>query len=75
MRAKLEDLKWISVKERLPSAYDEGLFLVHYETGAIAMDAICRIGDSCFFAGSSAGHGKVTHWMPLPEGPEGFERK
>lgn len=72
MRAKLKDLKWISVKDSLPSVDDEGLFLVHYETGAVSLDGICRIGDHCFFAGSGAGHGKVTHWMPLPEGPEEF---
>ena len=60
--------EWISVEERLPER--EGTYLVYTYKGAI------KFGDfRCYYAENDSPQFDyyVTHWMPLPEAPEGGE--
>ena len=66
--------KWISVKERLPEK--EGDYLVRKAHSYSDNDGYSKI-DVCIYCKMRdpewIGCGnlcKVTHWMPLPEGPE-----
>lgn len=73
-------MKWISVKERLPERTENRLFptvIVYTTTGEVAVGFIDYKGDTFWVL-----HGDtdtlqdcpmnyVTHWMPLPEPPEG----
>ena len=62
--------KWISVEERLPEAKKDVL-----ACGDVIKTAYTRgAGEGWFtYDGNKQLH-NVTHWMPLPEPPEGKER-
>lgn len=60
--------EWISVEERLPEDETEVLTLVKYEWAKkhyYSLDAYSHID------GGWVRNEGVTHWMPLPEPPEG----
>lgn len=56
--------KWISVDERMPN---EGEFVLTYKPYAYFPISI----DRCFEGQFSVTLYKITHWMPLPEAPNG----
>lgn len=56
---------WIDVKDRLPERYET--VIVHYGNGKIKLDWQDVSGHFLL----DGLYGGVTHWMPLPEGPEG----
>lgn len=72
-------MEWISVKERLPTAWDDVLCWCVNEHGETyqkgewyaAIDRFCIWSDwhSPSFR-TDRFFGKVTHWMPLPEPPK-----
>ena len=69
MRAKLEDLKWISVKDSLPDFYD--YVLLHHISGVVSIGYLYyQFGKLGFI--NEDDRGLVTHWMPLPEAPKGY---
>lgn len=62
-----KDDDWISVKDRLPSPYEE---------------VLCYLWDGCYIIGCHIGFRwvldieridsrDITHWQPLPEPPKG----
>lgn len=59
----MQEMKWISAKERLPRNLDDVLVL--YENGN--MEVSCRYSDGWLMERK---WGPVTHWMPLPEPPK-----
>ena len=73
-QGKQDAVKWIPITERLPDF--EGCLLcmrktvfgfnmqgvLYYEDGEFSYDGIHSLED-----------GTVTHWMPLPKPPEGYE--
>ncbi len=69
-------MKWISVEERLPEDMEFGC-IVYYEndvTKAVTnTDAYFEHKGFCIFDKNSRARPVVgvTHWMPLPEPPEG----
>ena len=63
--------EWISVKDRLPE--EKVNCIVHYKHAYCDNDDYWAIG-FCFYDGEKFRIDllyKVTHWMPLPEPPEG----
>ena len=46
--------------------------LINYRTGIEYIDRVAKTLDEWYWGGSFE---KVTHWMPMPQGPEGAERK
>lgn len=66
--------KWISVEERLPEAYQHVIVHVKhtpkYDAGWHAVEQDCWFGDGWECNADEEVH-LVTHWMPLPEPPEG----
>jgi hypothetical protein len=67
--------KWISVKDKLPEV-DELVLLYNNDEGVFrgyrGNEHPTHIYWACSPTGSYAGDGSVhdiTHWMPLPEGP------
>ncbi|WP_423788145.1 DUF551 domain-containing protein [Klebsiella quasipneumoniae] len=55
--------KWIPVSERMPES--NGVYF--------GWDGKRVLEVNCFFGGFSANqfiHGEITHWMPLPAGPQ-----
>jgi len=61
----VERHRWISVKERMP---EDGKNVLAYEGGGFYFLDWCCDGDWVVASESTA---VVTHWMPLPEPPEG----
>lgn len=59
--------QWISVKDRLPATEDEVLVLTISKNGNINVDKGYFANGRFVHRGSA----KVTHWMPLPEPPDG----
>lgn len=60
--------EWISVKDRLPEK--KGIYVVLSKTcNIVYYDCLNWTGEAWECAFGS----KVTHWMPLPEPPEGAE--
>lgn len=59
-------MKWISVKDRLPKRV--GNFLIHDIFGDV--EAGFYNADMHWYNGGRPA-AEVTHWMPLPEPPEG----
>ena len=65
-KRKQSEGEWISVEERLPER--NGRYLTHCNIEGQSLVCIlyyCKIG--------GFNEGTVTHWMPLPEPPEGDE--
>lgn len=63
---------WISIKDRTPSMF---VSVLGYMTDAGEFPAIreCyRIGKEFFFPALKEVH-PISHWMPMPEGPEECE--
>jgi uncharacterized protein DUF551 len=63
--------EWISVKERLPTLLRQ--FLVHIKKPSLHLsyyDVLTFGPDIGRFAER---HEYVTHWMPIPEAPDGAE--
>ena len=64
---------WISVKERTPSMF---VSVLGYMTDAGEFPAIreCyRVGKAFYFPALKDVH-PISHWMPMPEGPEECEQ-
>lgn len=69
--------KWISVEDRLPN---RGINVLIWDAGGDTIytaDHIQNIPqwsteDGVYFHGS--GYDRITHWMPLPEAPEGLTK-
>ena len=65
--------KWIPVTERLPEKY--GKYLCRYVFNESAeyphIEAISYYPTMTRFQGEGSCGMRVTHWMPLPETPEG----
>lgn len=59
----MQEMNWISVKDKLPQNLDD--VLIHYADGCIEVG--CRYSDGWPMERSL---GPVTHWMPLPEPPK-----
>ncbi|HBV3963725.1 TPA: DUF551 domain-containing protein [Klebsiella pneumoniae] len=58
--------RWIPVSERMPES--NGVYF--------GWDGKRVLEVNCFFGGFSANqfiHGEITHWMPLPAGPQGVK--
>lgn len=73
-----ERQKWIPVTERLPEGDDDVLAVVHGRPtqnieliGALHFAAYCG-SDACWYVPEYPDWDapQVTHWMPLPDGPE-----
>ncbi len=67
----LEQMKWISVKERLPDKSD--YYLAFTDTcviGVLPFSAQYRLFNA-FDGDGTKHHIPVTHWMSLPEPPKG----
>ena len=66
--------KWISIKERLPN--EQGKYLVSVDVGSVDIKKIVTIRDfrikPAYSAFADGDWQKTTHWMPLPEPPEGL---
>lgn len=66
---------WISVKERLPEPYETVLISILSKNGYGEDASIENLG--CYERGALCSYiplaegEKITHWMPLPEPPEG----
>ena len=60
---------WISVKTRLPYGNEDVLVWVVWPTRAGNVDT-SFLDEEGNWAMGSAKRFEVTHWMPLPEGPE-----
>lgn len=70
-------MKWRDVQFDVPEDDSLYLSLIEFETGAIEIEiAPWRLGNyqGTKFMMCALGMAKVTHWMPLPELPEGGER-
>jgi hypothetical protein len=80
-----EQPRWISVEERLPDGNAKCLVSIHYRDGYDTIDVLWfrkayksldlpKKGDYWLRYDSEYGDidmtALVTHWMPLPEGPE-----
>ncbi len=63
-----EQRKWISVKERLPKNGEMALCKTMYFYEVLQWDGISEVWCS---RDRICGMPYVTHWMPLPEPPEG----
>lgn len=61
--------EWISVKDRLPS---RTMKVITWNGISINMDIYSET-TGLFFTGADNDRLSVTHWMPLPEPPEGEE--
>ena len=59
-----ERTRWIPVTERLPEY--TVCVLVAYSNGAVEVDAWGHDG----WMDEDLSNGAITHWMPLPDGPE-----
>lgn len=59
-----ERTRWIPVTERLPEY--TVCVLVFYSNGAVEVDAWGHDG----WMDEDLSNGAITHWMPLPDGPE-----
>ena len=59
--------KWISVKERLPKAYED--VLAFRESGCEV--EFCLDVKNSFWQNDPISEYLVTHWMPLPQPPKG----
>ena len=66
--------KWISVKDRLPEAYDDGSVDASLVTNGYVIHMAYYARDTWFFCESGEMAEpmfyNVTHWMPLPEAPK-----
>jgi len=60
--------EWISVKDRLPS---EGNYLAFLNNGFVCMAFFTKENNWCEMWGTKTLD--VTHWMPLPEIPQGTQ--
>ena len=58
---------WIDVRDRLPE--DEGNYLCHFTDGNI--ETLVYYPEERKEWGEGFLHFSITHWMPLPEPPEG----
>lgn len=66
-------MDWISVKDKLPEK--RGLYIVAYNPCLWEnVSSEKRVGTDSYRGGGSWAknkYQKVTHWMPLPDSPEG----
>lgn len=63
--------EWIRVKDGFPNK--DGRFLVYEPNiGVYIANVTKQNGDYFWFASSLTPRGNVTHWMPLPDEPEGL---
>jgi hypothetical protein len=66
--------KWISVKDRLPEPYEDVLvcmYLPFRERNKQVVTLSYYLGDDEGYFFEEDTDSRVTHWMPLPEPPEG----
>ena len=69
---ELNDMKWISIRSKLPGKDERVLFYTPY--AIFGKDHTC-VGDSeCISSCKTEIGGEMvamfTHWMPLPKGPD-----
>jgi hypothetical protein len=68
----VEERRWISVGERLPTAQGEDvLTAIQFDDGSHDINLSWWNGECWMFYGAHVPGGPVTHWQPLPPGPEG----
>jgi len=66
-------MKWISVKDRLPDISDR--YAVCYKHGDLPLKRFIADFDDIDGWHMPVPDTEITHWMPLPEAPEGrYER-
>lgn len=66
-------MEWISVKES--SMDEDGRFLVYEQNVGVYIAFVTKQNGDYFWSASSlTARNNVTHWMPLPKGPDCFER-
>lgn len=64
--------EWISVEEKLPADYIKRYLIAFKDAGGSIVDAaryIPGLGWEC--CNWEVPQGLITHWLPLPEAPEG----
>ena len=64
--------QWISVEEKLPADYIKRYLIAFKDAGGSIVDAaryIPGLGWEC--CNWEVPQGLITHWLPLPEAPEG----
>lgn len=76
LRAKIdrlrEERRWIPVGEMLPLVQGEDvLTAIQFDDGSHDINLSWWNGECWMFYGAHVPGGPVTHWMPLPPGPEG----
>lgn len=73
--------EWIDVKERLPELHPDGrssVFVLGYECGEIFVCQTFKLSshwgpNEYYWRSDSSINLNVTHWKPLPEGPDDCE--
>lgn len=66
--------EWISVKDRLPTYFDDVWAWVVFSTGE-ARGTETWLEDNGSWVMGSAKNFTVTHWMPLPDPPSAVDRE
>lgn len=67
----MSDLKWISVKDRMPERMDLRILLYNESNGEVFQGYLGQLGDwhAIRYMGQVA-YPNISHWMPLPEPPK-----
>jgi hypothetical protein len=65
-----EQLRWISVKERLPEDGQKIIATFRDNGGRVVDQARYNNGEFDFASWAYVWGDNVTHWMPLPQSPE-----
>lgn len=67
MTGEKEKMRWIPIRERMPEG-DE--FLAYTKFGTVVFAERRSWGDGNWLVGGLYIPRDITHWMPLPAGPE-----